>query len=135
MQYPVAIEWGDEKSATGMIFPDIPGAITAADTLEQAYAQAVEVAHLQLSALAKAGEPIPKPGRVADYRKQAEFFGAGWGIVEIDITPYMGRTEKINVTLPGIVIRNIDEYVALHGIKSRSAFLASAATEKLDGRT
>ena len=29
MHYPVAIEWGDENTATGMIFPDIPGAISA----------------------------------------------------------------------------------------------------------
>ena len=133
MQYPVAIEWGNDATATGIIFPDIPGAITAADSLEQAYAQAVEVAHIQLTELAKAGEPIPRPGKVADYRERKEFEGYGWGFVEIDVTPYLGRTEKINVTLPGIVIRKIDAYVALHGIKSRSAFLASVAVEKLDG--
>jgi predicted RNase H-like HicB family nuclease len=133
MQFPVAIEWGDEDTATGIMFPDIPGAITAADSLEQAYAQAVEVAHIQLAERAKAGHPIPRPGKVVDYRKQLEFEHCGWGFVEIDITPYLGRTEKINVTLPGIVIRKIDAYVALHGIKSRSAFLASVAAEKLDG--
>jgi hypothetical protein len=27
MQYPVAIERGDDEIATGMVFPDIPGAI------------------------------------------------------------------------------------------------------------
>lgn len=132
MQYPVAIEWGDEDTATGIIFPDIPGAITAADTLEQAYAQAVEAVHLQLGEIANAGGMIPRPGKVADYRKRPEYAGFGWGFVEVDITPYLGRTEKINVTLPGIVVRKIDAYVALHGIKSRSAFLASVATEKLD---
>lgn len=133
MQYPVAIEWGDEDMAIGIIFPDIPGAITAADTLEQAYAQAVEVAHLQLAELAKTGQPIPRPGKVAEFRQLPEFKTYGWGFVEIDVSPYLGRTEKINVTLPGIVIRRIDEYVALHGIKSRSAFLANIAVEKLDG--
>jgi predicted RNase H-like HicB family nuclease len=133
MQFPVAIEWGDENTATGIIFPDIPGAITAADTLEQAYAQAVEVVHLQLTELAKAGQQIPRPGKVAELRKRPEYDGYGWGFVEVDVTPYLGRTEKINVTLPGIVIRKIDAYVALHGIKSRSAFLASVATEKLEG--
>jgi len=49
-----------------------------------------------------------------------EFAGYGWGLVEIDVTPYLGKTEKVSVTLPGIVIRKIDAYVSLHGIKSRS---------------
>ncbi len=132
MQYPVAIEWGDDSTASGIVLPDIPGAITAADSLEQAYLGAVEVAHIQLAELAKSGKPIPRPGKVAEYRKLRQFENCGWGFVEIDITPYLGRTEKINVTLPGVVIRRIDEYVALHGIKSRSAFLASLAAEKLD---
>ena len=132
MQYPVAIEWGSDDTAIGIVFPDIPGAITAADTLEQAYRDAVEVAHLQLAELAKAGQRIPRPGKVAEHRKRPEFAGFGWGFIEIDVSPYLGRTEKINVTMPGIMIRKIDEYVALHGIKSRSAFLADLAAEKLD---
>lgn len=41
------------------MFPDIPGAITAADSLEQAYAQAVEVAHIQLAE--RAFLPLPAP--------------------------------------------------------------------------
>ncbi|QEA38986.1 type II toxin-antitoxin system HicB family antitoxin [Pistricoccus aurantiacus] len=131
MQYPIAIEWGDDKTATGIVFPDIPGAITAGDTVEQAYEAAVEVAHIQLEELAAAGEPIPVPGNIDKHRQNPEFAGWGWGIIYIDVTPYLGKTEKVNVTLPGIVIRQIDEYVSLHGVKSRSAFLASAALEKL----
>ncbi|MBZ5488454.1 type II toxin-antitoxin system HicB family antitoxin [Halomonas aquamarina] len=41
------------------------------------------------------------------------------------------NAEKVNVTLPGHVIRQIDKYVTTHGIKSRSVFIASAALEKL----
>ncbi|MGO3699681.1 MULTISPECIES: type II toxin-antitoxin system HicB family antitoxin [Halomonas] len=52
-------------------------------------------------------------------------------MIEINITPYLVKTEKVNVTLPGHVIRQIDKYVTTHGIKSRSAFIASAALEKL----
>lgn len=131
MQYPIAIEWGDEKTATGIVFPDIPGAITAGDTIEQAYEMAVEVAHIQLEELANAGEPIPVPLSIAEHRQNPDYEGWGWGLVDIDVTPYLGKTEKVNVTLPGHVIRRIDDYVTVHGIKSRSAFLTSAAIEKL----
>lgn len=134
MQYPIAIEWGDETTATGIVFPDIPGAISAGDTVAQAYEMAVEVAHIQLKELAEQGQPIPMPSRIEDLKKKTEYAGWGWGIVDIDITPYLGKTEKVNVTLPGVVIRKIDDYVALHGLKSRSAFLASVALEKLSDR-
>ncbi|KIH85835.1 DNA-binding protein, CopG family [Pseudomonas batumici] len=52
-------------------------------------------------------------------------------MLEIDISPYLGKTEKVNVTLPGFVIQRIDRYVRDHRIKSRSSFLADAALEKL----
>ena len=132
MQYPIAIEWGDNTTATGIVFPDIPGAITAGDTIEQAYEMAVEVAHIQLEELAAEGKPIPKPGSIAEHRSNPEFTGWGWGLVEIDLTPYLGKTEKINVTLPGRLVKQIDEYVTLHSIKSRSAFLARAAMHELE---
>lgn len=131
MQYPVAIEWGDAYTATGIVLPDIPGTHTAGDSTEEAYVMAVEAAHIQLEELATKGEEIPLPSRIEELKDRPEYAGYGWGLVEIDVTPYLGKTEKVNVTLPGIVIRKIDAYVSLHGIKSRSAFLANAAIEKL----
>jgi metal-responsive CopG/Arc/MetJ family transcriptional regulator len=52
-------------------------------------------------------------------------------MLELDISPYLGKTEKVNVTLPGYVIQRIDRYVREHKVKSRSSFLADAALEKL----
>ncbi len=52
-------------------------------------------------------------------------------MLELDISPYLGKTEKANVTLPGYVIQRIDRYVREHKVKSRSSFLADAALEKL----
>lgn len=132
MQYPIAIEWGDEKTATGIVFPDIPGAITAGDTIEQAYEMAVEVAHIQLEELAAAGQPIPMPRSIAEHRENPDFAGWGWGLIEIDLTPYLGKAEKVNVTMPGRLVKQIDDYVQLHGIKSRSAFLTRAAQHELE---
>ena len=54
----------------------------------------------------------------------------GRGMLEIDISPYLGKTEKVNVSLPGFVIQRIDRYVRDHRIKSRSSFLADVALEK-----
>jgi len=131
MQYPICIEWGDDNTATGIQIPDIPGAVTAGDTFEEAYAAAVEVAHIMLQETARNGQAIPLPTSIAAHRGNPDFKEMGWGMLEIDITPYLGRTEKVNVTLPGFVIQQIDRYVRDHNVKSRSSFLADAAMEKL----
>lgn len=131
MQYPICIEWGDDDTAFGIQIPDIPGAITAGDTFEEAYTAAVEIANIMLEEIAASGGEIPRPKSWSDHAKNPDFQGMGWGMLEIDITPYLGKTEKVNVTLPGFVIQRIDRYVREHSIKSRSTFLADAALEKL----
>ncbi|PMV20510.1 MULTISPECIES: type II toxin-antitoxin system HicB family antitoxin [unclassified Pseudomonas] len=131
MQYPICIEWGDDFTATGIQIPDIPGAVTAGDSFEEAYKAAVEVAHIMLQEIAAEGGTIPMPTSVARYHAHEDYAGMGWGMLELDVTPYLGKTEKVNVTLPGYVIQRIDRYVREHKVKSRSSFLADAALEKL----
>ena len=131
MRYPIAIEWGDDTHATGLSIPDIPGAITAGDTFEDAYRAALEVAHIMLEEMTAKGEAVPAPSSVIDLKANPAYADCGWGFVEVDVTPYLGKSEKVNVTLPGTVIHKIDSYVRSHNIKSRSAFLADAALEKL----
>ncbi|MFF7707158.1 type II toxin-antitoxin system HicB family antitoxin [Pseudomonas sp. NPDC007930] len=132
MQYPICIEWGDEHTATGIQIPDIPGAVTAGDTFEEAYRAAIEVAHLLLEDAMKQGEAVPMPSSISRYRAQPEYESMGWGMLDIDITPYLGKVEKVNVTLPGMIIQRIDRFVREHNVKSRSTFLAEAAMEKLN---
>ncbi|WP_068607786.1 type II toxin-antitoxin system HicB family antitoxin, partial [Pseudomonas sp. BIOMIG1N] len=106
-------------------------AVTAGDTFESAYSAAIEIAHVMLEELARAGQAIPLPSPTSKHRVNPDFAGMGWGMLDIDITPYLGKTEKVNVTLPGYVIQQIDRFVREHNIKSRSSFLADAALEKL----
>jgi ribosomal protein L39E len=40
----------------------------------------------------------------------------GWGMLALDISPYLGKTEKVNATLPGYVIQRIDRYVRQHKV-------------------
>jgi predicted RNase H-like HicB family nuclease len=42
MQYPIAIETGDEKHAYGVVVPDLPGCFSAGDTLDEALTNARE---------------------------------------------------------------------------------------------
>ena len=98
MQYAICIQWGDENTAIGIQIPDIPGAVTAGDTFEEAYAAAIEVAHIMLEDIAGNGQAIPMPTSAAMHRNNPDFAGMGWGMLELDIKPYLGKTENVDAT-------------------------------------
>ncbi len=83
MHYPIIIEWGDERTATGIQIPDIPGAVTAGDTFEKAYDAAVEIAQILLQQMEEQGMDIPAPTSVSGHRGNPEFSGRGWGMLKI----------------------------------------------------
>jgi len=45
--------------------------------------------------------------------------GWTWGIVEVAVEKYFGPAEKINITVPALTLKRIDEYALKHG-ESRS---------------
>lgn len=134
MLYPIAIEAGDEDHAFGVIVPDIPGCFSAGDTLDEAFSNVKEaiIGHLEL--LVDMGEEIPMPTSIENHRHNPDFtdYDMFFGVVEVDITHLLGKSEKINVTLPSRLIRKIDDFVATHPeYKNRSNFLARVATDKI----
>ncbi|AWI50665.1 hypothetical protein AM202_02665 [Actinobacillus minor 202] len=132
MLYPIAIEQGDEQQAYGVIVPDIPGCFSAGDTLEEAFQNAKEAIEFHLEGLVEDGEEIPKAKSLEVHKNNPELSGLTLALVEVDITHLLGKSEKINVTLPSLLIRRIDEFVASHpNYKTRSSFLAQVASEKI----
>ncbi|WP_293937621.1 type II toxin-antitoxin system HicB family antitoxin [Iodobacter sp.] len=126
MLYPIAIEPGDDQRAFGVIVPDLVGCYSAGDTLDEALSNAKEAISLHLEGLAEDEEVIPEASRVDAYFGSPEYAGFVWGMVEIDVSRYLGKSEKINVTLPGLLIHRIDART-----NNRSGWLAEAAIEKM----
>lgn len=132
MQYPIAISTGDEQHAWGVEIPDIPGCFSASDDLDDALAMAREAIEGHLAVLAEVGAAIPVAIKLAAHAANPEYAGCTWALVDIDVMRYMGRAEKLNITLPGYLIKRIDDYVSSHpDQKSRSGFLAKAALKVL----
>jgi hypothetical protein len=46
------------------------------------------------------------------------------------VEQYLGRAEKVNITVPARLLRRIDEYAKSHG-ESRSGFLTRAAVQAM----
>lgn len=132
MLYPIAIFSGDEQHAWGVEVPDIPGCFSAGDDLDDALLMAREAIEGHLELLAEAGEAIPKANTLSHHAANPEYAGCTWAVVEVDVTRYMGKAEKLNITLPGYLVARIDAYVKTHPEqKSRSGFLAEAALRAL----
>lgn len=130
MKYPITIELGDEKTAHAVRIPDL-GVSTAADTIEECYIAATEAAEIELDNFAANNLDIPMPSSVATILSNPEYKNHNIGLIDIDVTPYLGKTEKLTITLPSRVVTAIDAYLKTHNIRSRSAFLADSAIEKM----
>lgn len=132
MLFPIAIEPGDDTHAFGVVVPDIHGCFSAGDTLDEALRNAREAIDFHLEGLVEDNDDIPVASTVQSHASNPEYAGFIWAVIDIDITQYLGKAEKINVTLPSSLIHRIDTYVSTHPeYKSRSGFLASTALEKL----
>jgi predicted RNase H-like HicB family nuclease len=83
VHYPIIIEWGDDRAAIGIQIPDIPGAVTAGDTFEEAYNAAIEVAQILLQKKEEEGLVVPTPTSVSTHRDNPEFAGRGWGMLKV----------------------------------------------------
>ncbi|PSS53839.1 type II toxin-antitoxin system HicB family antitoxin [Pseudomonas sp. BBP2017] len=134
MLFPIAILPGDEQHAWGVEVPDIPGCFSAGDDLDDAMAMAREAIEGHLEMLAQDGQMIPKASTVTTHATNPAFAGCTWAVIDIDITKYLGKAEKLNITLPAYLLSRIDAYVKNHPEqKSRSGFLAEAALKVLQG--
>jgi predicted RNase H-like HicB family nuclease len=132
MKYPLALHT-DDGVKYGVTVPDIPGCFSAGDTLDEAIENAVEAIEGHLECLAEEGEAIPAAGTIADHKANPDFKDAIWAVAAIDVTPFLGKAEKINITVPRLLLRQIDDYVNEHKAEagSRSGFLAQAALKVL----
>ncbi len=125
MRYPVVVHH-EEGTTFGVTVPDIPGCFSAGDTVDEALDNVLEAIKGHLSILAEDLVDIPKASFISNHLDNEDYAGGMWCFVDIDIAPFLGKTEKINVTLPSMVIHRIDA-----DFKNRSKFLTEAALKAL----
>ena len=59
--YPAIVEAGDGHGLGVMIFPDLPGCVSAGATVQEAAARAEEALALHLGGMIEDGEPLAEP--------------------------------------------------------------------------
>lgn len=130
MRYPVVIHQ-DGDSAYGVTVPDIAGCFSAGDTLDEALHQVQEAIISHLGILVEDGMTAPAASSLSAHKDNPDYRDGLWVLVDIDISQFSGKSEKINITLPSFLISKIDAAVSNGFGKSRSGFLADAAMKHL----
>jgi len=126
MKFIVAIEQGTETAAFGVVVPDLPGCFSAGDTLDKAVDNAREAIDLWCETVIEDGGDVPVAKTLAEHQLDPDFAGWIWAVIEVPVERYFGPAEKLNITLPRLLLAKIDEYARSHN-ETRSGFLAEAA--------
>jgi len=129
MLYPIYVHVGDEKHTHGIQFPDFPGCFSAADDWQQINRMAQEAVECHM---AGEGLPVPAPTALEKLTSNPRYEGGVWMLVEIDVRRIDPAPKRVNISLPGSLLTEIDEYAQAHHL-SRSGFLAKAAQEAMSG--
>jgi len=129
VRYPIAIEPGDERTAFGIVVPDLPGCFSAGDTLDEALAGAEEAAAAWIDATLDAGATIPAPSELEALRRDPAYKGWAFGVITVDPAVLDDAVERVNITLPRRVLNRLDAQARAAG-KSRSGYIAQLTLEK-----
>ena len=117
----------------GVVVPDLPGCTSAGKTVEAAYRNAVEAVRLWVEDALEEGEKLPFPRSAFELMKDAEVRAAladGAAFFVVPVLRDAGRATRANISLDVGTLEALDEAARAHGL-SRSAFIASAAAEKI----
>ncbi len=133
MNYPVLILFKEFTNKFTLAVPDLPGCVNENASIDQGMKNLKEVIAGHLKILAEYGEQIPHAKTIDHHRKEYRDTNAIWALIEFDIVPYLGKSHKINVTLPELLIKQIDDRVSKsEKYKTRSGFIASACMQELE---
>ncbi|MDB5537347.1 MAG: CopG family transcriptional regulator [Devosia sp.] len=129
MSHYIGLIHKDVDSDFGVSFPDFPGAVTAAASLDEARVMAEELLAFHVEGLIQDGEPIPEPSTLETIMADPE--NRDGVAILVSLTTAAKKAVRVNVTLPEDVLDQIDRFADSHGY-TRSGFLVHAAKRAMD---
>lgn len=133
MKYPVKITQQHELNQWQLTVPDLPGCTVSGNSFDQVLNGAKDAIADHLAILSEYGETIPHASPIDSFLRNNQQLNVVWAVVDFDIVPYLGKSHKINVTLPELLIKRIDDRVnKSEQYKTRSGFIAAACIVELN---
>lgn len=116
----------DDGQRYGVTVPDLAGCFSAGDSIDDALESVKEAIELHLEGLLEEGKEIPSFALISQYQANPDYAGGVWAVVDVDTSAFEGEAEQIDVTLPKLLIKRIDDYARGKHL-TRSVFFADAA--------
>lgn len=129
-RYIALVHRAPKKGGYGIMFPDFPGCVSAADTFDGVIAAGAEALAAHVDLMRADRDPIPAPRDLDDIRAAGEDWieWEGAVVTTIPLVKVRGKAVRINITLDEGLVREIDA-----ASDNRSGFLAAAAMGRLAG--
>ncbi len=121
----IAVIHKEAKSDFGASFPDLPGCISVAKTLEKLRPMIEESLGFHIEGMIEDGEALPEPSPLDKIVKSKDYADAV-AVMVVKAPATNGATVRVNITLPEKTLATIDKKAAEKGM-SRSRFLVKAA--------
>ena len=132
MQFLVVLHTETDRTDYGVTVPDLPGCVSAGDTLEQALANAGEAILGHLEVMVEDGKPVPEPNSMVPSLGPGQMIGAvKVNLAELEALRETVRPEHLDG--PSHAGTHRRGPAKLAGT-TRSGFLAMAALEHINRR-
>jgi len=132
MKNYIALFEQGQNSGYSVVFPDIPGVVTAGDNFEEAVRMAHEALAFHIEGLRVDSDSVPEPRSLEDiktgWKDWAEWKAdSDFLVVPIALLPAPQKSVRVDAIFPEKLVARIDS-----AYKNRSAFLVAAAERYLD---
>ncbi len=129
MRHYIALIRKEKGTCYGVDFPDFPGCITAAESVGEAQARAVEALDLHVDGMVEDGEPLPMTTGL-DQILEEDVDGFVMA-VQVPLTDKKSKKVRVDITIPEDLSLQIDRHVKCTVGLNRSSFFAEAGLEKM----
>lgn len=126
--YPAVIDYDTDTGAFGIVFPDFPGCVSAADSVRNVGVSGAEALQGHVDLMIADKDRLPEPSDVSSVEGDKESVEVARILVPVRIT---GKRRRYNVSLDSDLVAAIDDAV---GERGRSGFLEAAARRELSLR-
>ncbi len=121
----IAIVHKDSKSDFGVSFPDLPGCVTAGQSVDEAKDMAQEALDLHIQGMIEDGDQLPTPSKLENLMADINYSDAIAYLV-VTVPDKKPRTVRVNISVPELTLKQIDAAAKKWGM-SRSSFLVHLA--------
>lgn len=123
----------EEAGNYGISFPDFPGCVSAAASLDEAVARGAAALAFHVAGMIEDGDALPMLRSLKELQADREYRADAKGAVVVAV-PFdlPGKAVRLNISLDEHLVEQIDRAAEAAG-QTRSGFLAEAAKNRLRG--